>query len=149
MTSSDRKMDRALAGLRQEVPSCSVWPTVEAYLDNREKRMRRQRQLGYSALAMAASVAAVMVLVNNWESVQQPMADLQKTVDTAIRDARPQAVFSGHSYGSGQPKLETLLVSAKPRSDARGRFIGAGEAEAGKTQQTKPASKSANPVNEF
>ena len=40
---------------------------------------------------------------------------MQKTVENAVKNARPQATFSNLQLHNGQPALEALLVSAKPR----------------------------------
>jgi len=146
MTSSDKRMDRALAELAVLSPPCSAWSAVEAYLNRAEIRGRRWRYLGFVSAAMAASFV-VAVLVSNFPPRSEAISGLHKTVEAAIRDAMPKASFTDLQISAGKTSLEKLLVSAKPRQAIQGKFLGGASANTAKSE--KAASPKASPVNEF
>ena len=112
---SDSRMDRELRNLATLGPARSLWPELEKSLNRRERRRRRHSLLRYLLPGVAASVMVVaLFLVNRAEDVNRAL-DMQKTVENAVQDARPQASFSNLKLDGRQRNLEALLVSAKPR----------------------------------
>jgi len=142
---SDSQMDRELRSLATLRPVRSVWPELEKELERRERRRRRRHVLRYLLPGAAASVlVAVLVLVNRVEEANRAL-EIQKTVENAVRDARPKASFSNLKV-DGDRKLETLLVSAKQRR-AQAVFAGAGTAAS--LQPPAPERRNPEGVNEF
>jgi hypothetical protein len=117
MTSSDKKMDRALASLAQVAPQRSVWPEIENRLKQHQRSRYWRRWFGVSASAVAASLLVGMLVVHQRQPAEGPVDDFQKTIDAAIRDARPAARFTGLEYVGSKPSLEALLISSTPRDD--------------------------------
>ncbi|MFA5632877.1 MAG: hypothetical protein WC997_15335 [Porticoccaceae bacterium] len=133
MTSSDKRMDRALEGLPILAPGCSAWRAIDARLDALESRARVRKLCRYSG-ALAASVLIAVLAFGSWHAAQEGMDELQRIVDTAIRDARPDLMFSSHRYSGDSPALDALLVNAAPRGAAKGRYIGDAAQDGEKTE---------------
>lgn len=157
-TVCDKTMDRALSALQVMTPPCSSWSAIEACLDSAAARARMVRRARLSAVALAASVLLAAMLINGWTSAHQSLGELQKTVDAAIQDARPQATFSGHQFEGRQPALEALLVSSRSRDQVKGKFIGDDTSEtrgsvSGNNMesggQVESGGQGDNPLNEF
>lgn len=148
MTGSDKEMDRALTGLMVLPPPRSVWSAVDSRLIALEKRERRVRMVKVAVPAIAASVLVVVGLLGAVsQTALKNDSAMQKTVDIAVRNARPAATYSGHVVADRHARLETLLVSGKPRSGgAQGAYIGAGSGTGG---DDKPADKASKKLNEF
>ena len=125
-------MDRALEGLPILAPGYSAWQAIDAHLNGLESRARIRKLCKYSG-ALAASVLIAVLAFGSWHAAQEGMGELQKIVDTAIRDARPDLMFSSHRYSGDNPALDALLVNAAPRGAAKGRFIGDAAQDGAKT----------------
>ena len=118
MTDSDRQMDRDLSALPALEPARSVWPQLEREMAAREKKRRLGRVFRYATPAVAASLAvAVLLVFTDVETKPAPVDSLalKKTVEHAVKNARPEATFSSLELKNGRPVLEALLVSAKQR----------------------------------
>ena len=150
MTDSDRQMDRALGELPSLEPARTVWPQLEAQLDRQEKRLRFRTVARYAASAVAASLAVVAVLIYSPVDRQPERVspvELQKTVENAVKDARPEATFSNLELNGRPRTLEALKVSAKPRRISAAPAISdSGSREAGEKRARENTGK---PVDEF
>ena len=114
MTNSDRHMDADLRALSSLAPARSVWPEVERQLDSGRRRRRRRRIAGVVAPAVAACLVIVVAIHHQQAERAEESLRLQQTVDKAVRDARARTTVSGLEL-TGERRLDTLLVSAKPR----------------------------------
>lgn len=115
MIDSDRQMDSELEALALLKPTRSVWPEIEKALQKREQARHRQVLLRYATPVLAASVMLALLVFNNFDHPSGVDVSMHKTVENAVKNARPQATFSNLQWRSGQAGLEALLVSAKPR----------------------------------
>jgi len=154
MTSSDKKMDRALSSMPVLAPGYSAWPAVQARLDEQVRSRRKRRVMGYGFSGIAASLMIALGVASQFAAEPKPSVNLQSTVDAAIRDARPQAMFTGFSLTEPRPELRALLVSAKPRGEIQAVHLGElldkkrrDGSSAHAEQQLAPTKE--NPINEF
>jgi hypothetical protein len=151
MSISDGRMDRALRGLGGVPPRRSAWLEIEERLNRADRGRRWRRWFGLSASGVAASLMAAVLVSHQWQPASDVVVDLQKTIDAAIRDARPAARFSGLEYNPSQSDLRALLISAEPRSQLAILPIGAAATDQtgalpGSRQQFKEPEST---VNEF
>lgn len=116
MTDSDRQMDRALAELPTAEPARSVWPRLEQQVARQERKRRLATLLGYATPALAASLVVAVLVFSPPEGEPEPSQSLRKTVENAVKDARPPPAFSNLEMKAGQHRLEALLVSTRPRA---------------------------------
>lgn len=155
MTSSDKKMDRTLSSLPVFTPDYSAWPAIEAHLNETERRRRQKQLVGYGFSGIAASLIVALGVLGQLQSKPQaPGADLQSTVDAAIRDARPKAMFTGLNLTEPRPELTALLVSAKPRGEFKAVYLGdlfdnKRAAEHSDADEEQKALAKENQINEF
>ena len=154
MTSSDKKMDRTLSSLPVLAPGYSAWPAVEACLDEQARNRRKRRVIGYGFSGVAASLMIALGVASQFAAEPKPAMNLQSTVDAAIRDARPQPMFTGFSPTEPRPELRALLVSAEPRGEIQAVNLGdlldkrrRDGSSAHTEQQVAPTKE--NPINEF
>ena len=146
MTDSDRQMDRGLRGLSTLQPTRSVWPELEKQIARRERQSRRRYLFRFSAPAVAASLMLALLILNNFDRQAEQEILLQKTVENAVKNARPQATFSNLEIADGDYRVEALLVAAKPR---RAEAVYAAETSTDSESETELKKQDIKEINEF
>lgn len=148
MTSSDRALDRALGDLPLLTPLRSEWRTVDRHLEWLERMARRKQVIHKTLVATAAALCLAVTAVLAVNIGAGSPADLQRTVDAAIADARPGLMSSELRFSGAKLPLEALLVSAQPRSGLAIKSLGASESGE-HSDSRKPGSEAESHPKDF